>query len=149
MLLRGASVKLTGEIWKFRTRSTLYRADDNLQVDSRPQELLFEQTLNAIDEELLQSDALSLTDFRKFLAHKYEHPMPQPAFPHIFRHEQYGPPEAVEDLRDALSRLEVLEAGEDENETSVPMSEHKKPHAGGIRKSMFWLLQSICCPINF
>ena len=39
----------------------------------------------------MQSDAVSSSDFRTYLAHRNEGLLPRPAFPEIFRHGQYRP----------------------------------------------------------
>ena len=57
---------------------------------SRSQESLLEKKLSQIDEELLQ-DAISMSDFGKYLTHTCEGLTPQPTFPERFHHSQYRP----------------------------------------------------------
>jgi hypothetical protein len=92
LLLRGAAVTMEGQIWKFRTRTGEYQGyATTSRLDSHKEEAKLEQSLNRIDEELMQSDAVSSSDFRTYLAHRNEGLLPRPAFPEIFRHGQYRP----------------------------------------------------------
>merc|ERR1719331_3016711 len=58
LLLRGAAVTMEGQIWKFRTRTGDYQGyATTSRLDSHKEEAKLEQSLNRIDEELMQSDA--------------------------------------------------------------------------------------------
>jgi hypothetical protein len=62
-------VVLQTEIWKFRTRTGHYAEPPlfvSRAVESNQQELLLEEKIHQLDDELLRSDALSMTDFRKW-----------------------------------------------------------------------------------
>ena len=98
-------LSVLSEVWKFRTRTCEYTVSGPWNVNgesaSRAAEVRLENRINSIEEELLQSDALSTSDYSKYLSHSREGLLPVPAYPHLFVHGQYRVGHAPVDVPDA------------------------------------------------